>query len=58
MKKQESLASKLFDVCNILFMIVLIMVMAYPMVYVFSASISNNAMVASGAVLLWPKRLR
>ncbi|VTR53561.1 maltose transporter permease [Actinobacillus pleuropneumoniae] len=57
MKKQESLASKLFDVFNILFMIVLIMVMAYPMVYVFSASISNNAMVASGAVLLWPKKI-
>ncbi len=57
MKKQESFASKLFDVCNVLFMIVLIMVMAYPMVYVFSASISNNAMVASGAVLLWPKKI-
>lgn len=57
MKKQESLASKLFDVFNILFMIVLIMVMAYPMVYVFSASISNNAVVASGAVLLWPKKI-
>ncbi|MBT2765497.1 carbohydrate ABC transporter permease [Paenibacillus sp. ISL-20] len=56
MKKQESFASKLFDVFNVLFMIVLIIVMAYPMVYVFSASISNNAMVASGAVLLWPKK--
>lgn len=57
MKKQESFASKLFDVFNVLFMIVLIIVMAYPMVYVFSASISNNAMVASGAVLLWPKKI-
>lgn len=57
MKKQESFASKLFDVFNVLFMIMLIMVMAYPMVYVFSASISNNAMVASGAVLLWPKKI-
>ncbi|MGG4341985.1 carbohydrate ABC transporter permease [Paenibacillus lautus] len=57
MKKQESFASKLFDVFNVLFMIVLIMVMAYPMLYVFSASISNNAMVASGAVLLWPKKI-
>jgi putative aldouronate transport system permease protein len=57
MKKQESFASKLFDVFNVLFMIVLIVVMAYPMVYVFSASISNNAMVASGAVLLWPKKI-
>ena len=57
MKKQESFASKLFDVFNVLFMMVLIMVMAYPMVYVFSASISNNARVASGAVLLWPKKI-
>lgn len=57
MKKQESLASKLFDVLNVLFMIVLVIVMAYPMVYVFSASISNNALVASGAVLLWPKKI-
>jgi len=57
MKKQESFASKLFDVFNVLFMIVLIIVMAYPMVYVFSASISNNAMVASGSVLLWPKKI-
>ncbi|MGM1048003.1 MAG: carbohydrate ABC transporter permease [Bacillota bacterium] len=55
MKNQESLASKLFDVLNILFMILLVIVMVYPMVYVFSASISNNALVASGAVLLWPK---
>jgi putative aldouronate transport system permease protein len=29
--------------------------MLYPMVFVFSASISDNAMVASGQVLLWPK---
>ncbi|MGG3283196.1 carbohydrate ABC transporter permease [Paenibacillus solani] len=57
MKKQESFASKLFDMFNVLFMIVLIIVMAYPMVYVFSASISNNAMVASGSVLLWPKKI-
>ncbi|MCT1400247.1 sugar ABC transporter permease [Paenibacillus sp. LC231] len=57
MKKQESLASKVFDVLNVVFMLVLVIVMAYPMVYVFSASISNNAMVASGAVLLWPKKI-
>lgn len=57
MNKQESWGSKLFDVCNILFMLVLIMVMIYPILYVFSASISNNALVASGAVLLWPKEI-
>lgn len=57
MKQKVSLGSRLFDFFNITFMIVLIIVMAYPMVYVFSASISNNALVASGAVLLWPKKI-
>lgn len=55
--KKESLASRLFDVINVLLMILLVIVMVYPMVYVFSASISNNALVASGAVLLWPKNI-
>jgi len=55
MRKQETFASRLFDVCNILFMLVLVGIMMYPLVYVFSASISNNALVASGAVLLFPK---
>lgn len=55
MKTKESLASRIFDVFNVCFMIVLLIVMIYPMVYVFSASISNNALVASGEVLLWPK---
>ncbi|MEK8129151.1 carbohydrate ABC transporter permease [Paenibacillus filicis] len=55
MKIRESFASRLFDICNMLLMIVLMIVMVYPMVYVFSASISNNALVASGDVLLWPK---
>jgi putative aldouronate transport system permease protein len=55
MKIKESLASKLFDALNTTLMVLLVIVMVYPMVYVFSASISDNAMVASGQVLLWPK---
>lgn len=55
MKIKESFPSRLFDVCNTIVMSLLIIVMLYPMVYVFSASISDNAMVASGQVLLWPK---
>ncbi|RKN83790.1 carbohydrate ABC transporter permease [Paenibacillus ginsengarvi] len=55
MKIQVSLASRLFDTINVLLMIGLIIVMVYPMVYVFSASISSDAMVASGKVLLLPK---
>lgn len=55
MKIRESWLSRLFDIVNGIAMILLIIVMVYPMVYVFSASISNHAMVASGQVLLWPK---
>ncbi|PYI53980.1 carbohydrate ABC transporter permease [Paenibacillus flagellatus] len=55
MKIKESWGSKLFDAFNVLLMLLLVVVMLYPMVYVFSASISDNAMVSSGRVLLWPK---
>lgn len=55
MKIRESLGSRLFDLFNVLLMILLVVVMVYPMIFVFSASISSNAMVASGQVILWPK---
>lgn len=55
MKIKESFGSKLFDVINTAVMVLLIIVMVYPLVYVFSASISDNAMVVSGQVVLWPK---
>jgi putative aldouronate transport system permease protein len=55
MRLKQSLGSTIFDIINMLFMIMLIVVMVYPMVYVFSASISDNAMVAGGKVVLWPK---
>ncbi|KKC48940.1 MULTISPECIES: carbohydrate ABC transporter permease [Paenibacillus] len=57
MKIKESFGSRLFDAANILFMLLLMAVMVYPMLYVISASVSSNALVASGAVLLWPKGL-
>ncbi|MFD0870379.1 Inner membrane ABC transporter permease protein ycjP [Chlamydia abortus] len=57
MKIRESLASRLFDAFNTVIMIGLVIVMVYPMIFVFSASISENAMVVSGQVLLWPKSL-
>lgn len=57
MKIKQSLGSRIFDVINVILMILLMIVMIYPMVYVFSASISNNALVASGEVLLWPKQI-
>lgn len=54
MKIKSTVGSRIFDTFNILFMLVLICVMVYPMVYVLSASISDNAQVASGKVLLLP----
>lgn len=55
MKIQVSIASRIFDTFNVMLMLLLIVVMVYPMVYVFSASISSDAMVASGQVMLLPK---
>ncbi|MFC5448553.1 carbohydrate ABC transporter permease [Paenibacillus aestuarii] len=55
MKIRESFGSRLFDVINTVLMILLIIVMVYPLIYVFSASISDNAMVMSGQVVLWPR---
>ncbi|GIP37808.1 ABC transporter permease [Paenibacillus sp. J31TS4] len=57
MKIRESFASRLFDAVNILIMLGLIVVMVYPMLFVLSASFSDNAMVASGKVLLLPKKI-
>lgn len=57
MKIKASIGSKIFDAINIMLMILLVLIMMYPMVYVFSASISDNAMVASGEVLLFPKQV-
>ncbi|MBG9794575.1 sugar ABC transporter permease [Paenibacillus dendritiformis] len=57
MKIKASLGSRIFDAINIMLMVLLVIIMMYPMVYVFSASISDNALVASGEVLLFPKRV-
>ncbi|WP_020616188.1 carbohydrate ABC transporter permease [Paenibacillus daejeonensis] len=57
MKGEMSIGSRLFDICNVLLMLVLIALMMYPLVYVFSASISSNAAVSSGQVVLWPKSI-
>lgn len=57
MKIKESWGSRLFDACNAVLMVMLAAAMLYPMIFVLSASISDNAKVVSGQVLLWPKSL-
>ncbi len=54
--KRVSLGDRLFNGFNVTFMILLILVTAYPMYYVLCASVSNNALlVADPGILLWPK---
>jgi putative aldouronate transport system permease protein len=57
MKIRSGFGSKLFDACNVLFMVALMLLMIYPLLYVFSASISNPGLVARGDVMLFPKQI-
>ncbi|MBD2847447.1 carbohydrate ABC transporter permease [Paenibacillus sp. IB182496] len=52
---KTSMGSRLFDIGNVLLMLVLIAVTLYPMLYVFSASVSNPGLVSSGQVKLLPQ---
>lgn len=48
-------SDKVFDVVNILIMVVLMFIMLYPLYFVVIASFSEPIHVATGKVLLWPK---
>lgn len=52
---KASLGSRIFDVCNIVLMLLLVAITLYPIVYVFSASVSNPGLVSSGRVKLLPQ---
>ena len=53
MKKISS--DKMFDSLNVIIMVVLFLVFAYPIWFVMIASVSDPAMLHAGEVLLWPK---
>lgn len=46
---------KIFNYCNVIFLILLALITLYPIVYVFSASLSSNDAVVQGNVTLLPK---
>jgi putative aldouronate transport system permease protein len=52
---RESPFSLLFDSANVFFMFLLVVVMAYPFVYVAVASLSTEGYVTRGEVYLWPR---
>jgi putative aldouronate transport system permease protein len=54
MKKNESLGSRLFDVCNVLFLAFLSLSMLLPLISVLAKSFSSSDAIASGEVFLWP----
>ena len=55
MKIKKSFGYSCFQVCNIIFMILLSIVMLYPMLYVIFASFSeSNAFLMHQGLLMWP----
>lgn len=55
MRKTKS--DKIFDICNITFMCVILLIMFYPLYYIVIASFSDPAAVATGKVYLFPREL-
>ena len=53
MKVKTSVGEKIFDVCNVTFMIGLILVTIYPFLYVFFSSISDPALLAQNTGILY-----
>ena len=52
---QESVGSKVFDVINVIIMLLLCFVTLYPMWYVLCASVTENAyLVAHPGAIFWP----
>lgn len=53
-KMNESKQDKIFNVINMIILWIVLIVVAYPLIYVVSASFSNPQAVSSGKVWLWP----
>lgn len=53
-KMNETRADKIFNVANSLFLCFILVLVAYPLIYVVSASLSSPVAVSSGQVWLWP----
>lgn len=55
MKRKRSFGDRAFDIINTIFMLFVIVIMAYPLWYVLMASLSDsNYLAAHRGVLLWP----
>jgi len=52
---KKTFGDRVFDVCNVLIMVALLIVFLWPLWFVIIASISDPKAVLNGEVLLWPK---
>lgn len=55
MKIKSSPGDRAFDICNVLFMIFLMVVMVYPLLNVLAISLSSPEMITAGAVTIFPR---
>ncbi|MCG8499645.1 MAG: carbohydrate ABC transporter permease [Firmicutes bacterium] len=53
----QPLSDKIFDVCNYIFLSILLVMFLYPLVFIISASISNPDLVLRGEIWLLPKEI-
>src|SRR5690606_20038281 len=54
MKKNVSLGSKIFDICNVLFLALISLTMLLPLVSVIAKSFSSSNAITKGEVFFWP----
>ena len=52
---KQTVGSRVFDVCNVIFMLLVIFICFYPFWYVFAVSINDNNVSSYVNVIFWPK---
>ncbi len=51
---RQTSADRIFDLCNYIFLALCLLIVGYPLIYIFSASFSSAQAVVAGKVWLWP----
>lgn len=54
-KLNTSSSDKIFDTVNVILMVILLIILAWPLYFVLIASLSNPSEVWNGNVIFWPK---
>ncbi|MEG1875296.1 MAG: carbohydrate ABC transporter permease [Angelakisella sp.] len=52
---KQTIGGKIFDVFNVIFMVVLMIVMVYPFLNILVLSLNNGQDAARGGIYLWPR---